>query len=94
MKRTKYLIVATICIIVFLSIIQVIVSNSFTTDGIVLSKAKEKIAALKKENAQLREVVYVASSYSHIASEAATLGFVEAQSPIFLDAQVPLAIKQ
>lgn len=94
MKKTKNLIVAVICFIVLLAVIQVTVSNSFTTDGIQLSKTQEKIATLKKENTLLREQLYTKSSYTNIASAAATLGFIESRSSIFLDAPLPIAIKQ
>jgi cell division protein FtsL len=80
--------------IIVLSLVQVIVSNRLTTTGIELSKIQIQIADLKRENTVLSEKLLVVSSYDTIASQAATLGFVESKKQLFLSAPQPMALKR
>lgn len=71
---------------------QISLANGLATQGITLSKIQDQIDATKQENMLLAEQLYTASSYTHIASQAATLGFVEAKPAIFLHGDaMPLA---
>lgn len=97
-KKKQYLLlgicIAIVVMLVVSGIIEISVSNSLTTEGIKLGKIQAKIDAVKKDNMLLKEKLLTMSSYAHIASEAATLGFVDAKSAIFLDQPIPLAVKQ
>lgn len=75
------------------SLTQISVSNNLATQGITLAKIQTEIDATKQQNMILAEQLYTASSYTHIASQAATLGFVEAKAPIFISNQTPIALK-
>lgn len=90
MKKPIIFIIAIICIIVSLSIVQVTVSNNLSTTGVELAKIEEKITFYKKENAVLKEKLLISSSLDSIASKAAELGFVEEKSRVFLS-KPPLA---
>lgn len=85
---------ATVVLLVVSTLMQISVSNGLTTEGIKLSNIQDQIDATKKENMLLAERVYTDSSYSHIASQAARIGFVEAKSSIFISDPGPLALKQ
>lgn len=93
MKKPKLFISFIICIIIFLSIIQVIVSNSLSTTGILMSRIENEIKLKKAENAVLREKVLTASSLTNVASQAGGFGFVEEKTTVFLTSPLPLAIK-
>lgn len=80
-------------IIVFLSVAQVVVSNSLSTTGVELAKIKLEYDAYNKQNSIIREQFLLASSYTHIASKASMLGFVEEKSRLFLFTPLPLAIR-
>lgn len=94
MKKGLYILGSLTLFIVLLSVAQITLTNAFSTDGIVLSKMDNQIVALQKENMVLKEQLYTQSSYTNIASVAATMGFVEGKSQIALETSRPLAIKQ
>lgn len=85
--------VLTVVLLVVSCLVQISVSNSLTTEGIALSKIQDQIDATKKDNMLLAERVYTDSSYTHIASQAARVGFVEANSSIFISQPGPLALR-
>lgn len=91
MKKPLVFIGFNIIIIVALSLVQVIVSTSIATTGAELGKLQEDISVLKKKNAILHEQVLVESSLTHIASEAAEMGFEDADSPLVFSDETPLA---
>lgn len=93
MKKTKLFITSIVLMIIFLSVIQVVVSNSLSTVGVTLVKLQKEISFYKKENAILREKLLTASSLTNIASHAAELGFVEEKTYVLLPAPLPLAVK-
>lgn len=80
-----------IAIVIALSLVQVIVSNSISTTGIELGKVQIEIETLKKKNAVLHEQVLVSSSLTMIASHAAEMGFEDSKTPIVLSNDIPLA---
>ncbi len=94
MKQAVGIISSLFGVIIILSIVQISISNAFSTDGITLGAMQEKIAGLEKENMLLKEKIYTLSSYTNISSEASTLGFVENKSTIVLGGVQPLAIRQ
>lgn len=91
MKKPLVFIGFNIIIIASLSLVQVIVSHNISTTGMELGKLQEEISELKKKNAILHEQVLVESSLTHIASEAARMGFTDADSPLVFSDQTPLA---
>ena len=77
----------------FLSVIQVVVSNRLSTTGPLFSKIEEETNFYKKENLLLSEQFLTASSLNNIALEAKALGFVEGKTK-FVTASLPLALRQ
>jgi cell division protein FtsL len=97
-KKKKYtyffLSVILVLLIIAGSLVQIGMANSLTTQGITLGKIQSQINTTKQANMLMAEQLYTISSYTHIASQAATLGFVEAKPAIFLQADSkPLAIR-
>lgn len=93
MKKSLFFLQALIFFVVLLSILQVVVSNSLSTTGVTLGKLEDEINIYKRENQLLKEKLLSTSSLFYIASEAATLGFVEGKSQVFLSSPLPLAVK-
>lgn len=94
MKKTLLLLGSMLMIIFVLSIVQVIASNRLSTTGLTLGKLQDEIHRYKTENAMLRETVLEASSLTHIASAAGTLGFVEAKTHVYVGAPQPIAVQR
>ena len=96
MKKYGYFFVSmlTVVLLIVSTLVQISVSNSLTTEGLQLSKIQSQIDATKKANLLLAERVYTDGSYTHIASQAARIGFVQAKSSIFISDLGPLALKQ
>lgn len=94
MKQPVFIIAAILLIIVVLSVLQVVVSNGLSTTGIEVAKVQKEIDIVKKQNAVLKEEVLKQSSLVYIASEAATMGFIESKSMISVFAPLPLARTQ
>ncbi len=93
MKRFRLLITFLVLIIVFLSIVQVVVSNRLSTTGPLFSKIEGETNFYKRENLLLSEQLLTASSLNSIASKAENLGFVEGKTK-FVTASLPLALRQ
>ncbi|MCL5438486.1 MAG: hypothetical protein M1268_00675 [Patescibacteria group bacterium] len=94
MKKTFYFIGFIVFTIIILSILQIAISNSLSTKGIVLEKINREIDGYKKENFFLREKLLLATSYTVIASEASIAGFTKEKSQVVLTSPLPLAIRQ
>lgn len=90
----KVFVICIVCIVLLLSIVQVVVSNTIVTAGIEQAKLQEQLAYYQKQNLILQEKVLTAMSLTTIASKAADLGFVEGKSHVYLSSHVPIAIKQ
>ena len=89
----KNIITSIIFIIIVLSVVQVAVSNSLSTTGIVLSRFDRDVSYYAKENAALRETLLLTQSLTFVASKAATLGFIEEKSQIVIGTSLPVALK-
>ncbi len=93
MKKPAIFITFLGLIVIFLTIVQVVVSNRLSTTGNNLWKLEEEVAYYEKQNAVLKEELLTVSSLNNIASTAGQLGFVEDKSQIFLSAPLPLAVR-
>lgn len=93
MKKPILFLLTLVGIVIILSFVQVIVSNRLSTTGVTLGKIDDKIAAYKKENAKLSEEVLLASSYTHIASNAANFGFIDKRFEGYISSPLSLAIR-
>ena len=91
MKKSGYIFISLVIVIIALTIVHVVVSNMLSTTGIELEKLQTDLTAYKKENVILQEQVLEASSLDHIASAAAAMGFVSVKTPVVLDSPLPLA---
>lgn len=94
MKLTTKIIASLVLLIGGLVLVRIVLSNMFSIDGIALSQMNTQIASLDRENMLLKEKIYTASSYTTIASDAATMGFVEEKSQISLSNASSIAIRQ
>lgn len=93
MKRHSFVIRFALFIIVFLSIVQVVVSNRLSTSGMVFGKIEDEIRFYKAENSFLSEELFLGSSLNNLASRAAHLGFIEDKSQFVLKTSLPFARK-
>lgn len=94
MKKPIFFMASIIFTVVFLSVGQIMVSSSLSTKGVSLGKLEDEKNVYKKENALLKEKLLLVSSYTHIASEAGTLGFVRSKAQVYLTSPLPLAFRQ
>ncbi|MDO8621238.1 MAG: hypothetical protein Q7R31_03070 [Candidatus Levybacteria bacterium] len=94
MKRFKLLITFLVLVIVFLSIVQVVVSNRLSTTGPLFSKIEEETNFYKRENLLLSERLLTSSSLNNIALKAEALGFIEGKTKFIVTASLPLALRQ
>ena len=93
MKKGAIFISILLTIIIGLSLVQVILSNSLSTTGLDLSRIEKETKLYKNENAVLREKLLIATSLSEIASKAAALGFSQNKSRVFVRTSMPIAVK-
>ncbi len=93
MKKQSILISTIIVIIIVLSVVEVGVSNSLSTTGVVLSGLEQDVSFYKKENLVLKQKLLLTSSLTQVASKAAELGFVKEKSQFFVSTSLPVASK-
>lgn len=79
--------------IAILLVINLTVSNVLSTQGIDLQQLQDNLHTLQVSDTNLEEKTLALGSYTKIASEAATLGFVQDKNPVALtpDQTQPLA---
>ncbi len=96
MKSSRFIIISLFFIILGLIVLNITVNNMMSTQGIVLNQIQTKLHDLQNKNIVLEDKVLALSSYSRIASQAATMGFVQdsAKTQIALSDSVPLADSQ
>lgn len=94
MKNTTKILLALVLIVGGLLLTRIILSSTFSVDGIAIASQKTEIADLDRENMLLREKIYTAAAYTTIASDAATMGFVEEKSEISLGSTASFALAQ
>ncbi len=93
MKKPFLFLTFLIITVIGLSLLQVVVSNSYSTTGILLEKIDRDVTFYKEENAKIKEKLLIASSYTQISSQASVLGFMDQKSEIYLNTPLPLAVK-
>ncbi|HUD45117.1 MAG TPA: hypothetical protein VMR41_06240 [Patescibacteria group bacterium] len=91
MKKYYLILAGLITVILLLIIANITLSNSMSTGGIELSQLQLKLHDLQMQNSILEEKVLSLSSYTHIASQAATLGFTPEKTQLSLSTPLPLA---
>jgi cell division protein FtsL len=94
MKRPTYLLIFIITIIIGLSLAQIAISNTLSTNGRELAALEKEIDGYKKQNMLLNEQVLQASALTTIDAEAQKVGFVEADSQVYLSTPLPLALRE
>ena len=93
MTKTALIISLDITIIVFLLVVQTVISNRLSTGGLMLEKIEDQIHSYSVENAILGEKVADASSLTQILAKADKLNFVESKTAFVLTKSQPLALK-
>jgi hypothetical protein len=94
MRRAFIIIGSLSSIVIVLSIVQICVSNAFSTDGITLGNLQQKIGDIQRENMILKEKIYTMSAYTAISAHASAEGFVDDKSTLVVGGVQPLAIRQ
>ncbi len=87
----RIIFILSLVIIILLAIMHVIVSNKLSTAGVELDDIQGKLTIYKKQNILLREKLLEQSSLYHVASAAASLGFVNEKSHFYIPVPLPLA---
>ena len=94
MRRRSFVIKVAIFIIIFLSIVQAVVSNRLSTAGLMVGKIEDEIRFYKTQNSFLSEELFRSSSLGTLASKAEELGFIEEKSPLVLTTSDVVAVRQ
>lgn len=94
MKNTTKILLTLVIIVSGLLLTRIILSSTFSVDGITLANEETEIAGLDRENMLMKEKLYTASSYTTIASDAASMGFVEEKSEVSLSNTSSFALAQ
>lgn len=94
MKKSVGFFIVLLFIVVSLSIVQTIMSNSLSTSGILMSKIQDQLHKYKTENTILSEKLFSDSSLTNLESKASKLGFVENKTQFVLKSSSPLAVRQ
>lgn len=80
--------------IIMLSIVQLLVSNRLSTDGAALAQLEKEINLYKNKNSILEDEILGRMSLTHIASEAAKLGFVKEDNITAISPATRIALHQ
>ncbi len=94
MKKTGFFITGLILVILFLSVLQVVVSNRLSTTGVELGRLQDEIKDYKNDNSIILEKLFTFSSLTYIADVAKAEGFVKNKSYVLVTSPLPLALKQ
>jgi cell division protein FtsL len=93
MKRPYFIIIFLLGLVVVLSVGKAILQNSFSTSGIIVSKAEQEISFYKTQNAILSEELLTASSLTAIIERANKSGFTSKNKLMVIKTSSPLAAK-
>ncbi len=91
MRKPIFVLAILILVIAGLFITRTAISNKISTKGVALGKTQDELAKVRTENVIIREKIYSLSSLTHIASEAARIGFVDSKSNFALTKARPIA---
>lgn len=91
--RKKFIVSIMMSMLVALSLVQAILSNSLSTTGIALARLENEVVEYKRQNALLHELILNETSLTKIASKAATFGYTPGSSQIVVSGSVPIAAK-
>lgn len=95
MHKKLYIPVLLLAILTIgLELANIHLSGKLASDSVTVKKLQVNIANLEEHNQILNSKVLSQTSYETIASKAATLGFVEDHSYIYLRNQVKLSYSQ
>lgn len=75
MTREKMVIIILTSIVIVLWFVRSLVVNHLNDQAVPLTNVQQQTIALHKQNMQLNDALLHASSYTYIASVAASLGF-------------------
>lgn len=91
----KPFIILTLAIfsVIVLSVVQVVLSTRLSTRGVDLANIQTDLEMTKKENSILSEKLLAVSSFDHIASSAAELGFVAKHDEYHVSSSFPVALR-
>lgn len=92
-SRCTFLLSAIFLIIIVLAVAQVVVTNSLSTQGLILESLRRDAASYKEENQFLKTEVASASSITRIAELARESGFVKDSSPLVLTQAQSFALR-
>ena len=90
--RKYALLILLIFIAVFLELANVFLLNKVSTDSIYASKLKQEISVFEEKNMILKTEILQSTSMDMIASQAASLGFVEPTGYISLYSPLTVAV--
>lgn len=93
MRKKRVVLFVIVGVLIVLSLVQVVLSNSLSTTGIALSRLENEVAKYQRLNSMLRETILTETSLTKIASSAATLGFSQQTSQIVIDSSIPIAAR-
>lgn len=85
--------IVIIGIVIFLSLVQLVISHNLATTGEKVRQLELKAAQLEKENAALTTEINKNGSLSRIAEEAQNLGLVKITKILHLTPEIPVALK-
>lgn len=96
MKSPYFILISLFLIILALIIVNITLNNVMSTQGIVLDQIQAELHDLQNKNIVLEDKVLQLSSFTKIASQAASIGFVSdtAKTQITLSNSLPLAYSQ
>jgi len=82
-----------ICVVIILSLVQLVISHNLATAGEEVRQLETKEAQLEQENSALTAEINKTASLSRIAERAKNLGLVKATTVLHLTPQIPFALK-
>ena len=95
MKKPVLFLVILGVVIVGLLLVNITISNTLSTSGIAIDDMQTKLSLLQHQDTLMEEKILKLSSYTRIASQAATLGFApEMKEVTFSDPTYSLAYQQ
>lgn len=91
--KIKVLIIVLVCAAFFLEGINIFLSNNAAGTSFEVSKLQQDLEVLQEHNTSLKTDLLSYSSYDHISSRAAELGFKDTKnSAIMLSAPLQVAL--